>query len=271
MTASTQKNGVPSAERLTDLFSLKGKVVVVTGASGPKGMGIEAARGCAEMGADVAITYSSRKEGAEKNVAELTKQYGVKAKCYKLQIDNYSDCEKLVADVIKDFGKIDAFIANAGATANGGVLDDSKEEWDRVLQTDLSGTAYCAKAVGAHFKERGRGSFVITASMSGHVANYPQEQTSYNVAKAGCIHLARSLANEWRDFARVNSISPGYIDTGLSDFIDQKTQDLWNSMIPLGRPGNAKELKGAYVYLVSDASSYTTGADIVIDGGYTTR
>lgn len=71
--------------------------------------------------------------------------------------------------------------------------------------------------------------------------------------------MARSLANEWRDFARVNSISPGYIDTGLSDFVEQKTQDLWKSMIPMGRNGDAKELKGAYVYLVSDASTYTTG------------
>jgi sorbose reductase len=79
------------------------------------------------------------------------------------------------------------------------------------------------------------------------------------------------LANEWRDFARVNSISPGYIDTGLSDFIDKKTQDLWHSMIPMGRDAKATELKGAYVYLASDASSYTTGTDICIDGGYTAR
>ena len=125
--------------------------------------------------------------------------------------------------------------------------------------------------MGPHFKERGRGSFVITASMSGHIANFPQEQTSYNVAKAGCIHLARSLANEWRDFARVISVSPGYIDTGLSDFQAEETTRLWNSLIPMGRNGDAKELKGAYVYLVSDASSYTTGADIIIDGGYTCR
>lgn len=110
MTAQTG-NAVPKAEKLSDLFSLKGKVVVVTGASGPRGMGIEAARGCAEMGANVAITYASRKEGAEKNVAELEKEYGVKAKCYKLQIDDYSDCQRLISDVIKDFGKIDAFIA----------------------------------------------------------------------------------------------------------------------------------------------------------------
>ena len=140
-----------------------------------------------------------------------------------------------------------------------------------MMQTDLNGTFHCAKAVGHHFKERGTGSLIITSSMSGHIANFPQEQTSYNVAKAGCIHLTRSLANEWRDFARVNSISPGYIDTGLSDFVDQKVQDLWLSMIPMGRNGNAKELKGAYVYFASDASTYTTGTDILIDGGYCVR
>ncbi|KAK3361747.1 L-xylulose reductase [Lasiosphaeria ovina] len=259
-----QGNAVPQASRLMDLFSLKGKVVVVTGASGPRGMGIEAARGCAEMGADLAITYSSRRSGAETNVAELTKEYGIRVKCYKCDVGEYANVQKLVGDVIKDFGKIDAFIANAGPTADSGILDGSKDDWDRVVHTDLNGTAYCAKAVGAHFKERGCGSFVITSSISGHIANYPQEQTSYNVAKAGCIHLARSLANEWRGFARVNSVSPGYIDTGLSDFVDKKTQDLWHTMIPLGRDGQAKELKGAYVYLVSDASSYTTGADIFI-------
>ncbi|KAJ6442502.1 L-xylulose reductase [Purpureocillium lavendulum] len=270
---------VPKADRLTDLFSLKGKVVVVTGASGPRGMGIEAARGSAEMGADVAITYSSRKEGAEKNVAELIKDYGIKAKAYKCNVADYPDVERVVNEIIKDFGKIDGFVANtteahlvsAGATADSGVIDGTSQAWDKVIQIDLNGTAYCAKAVGAHFKKQGHGSFVITASMSGHIANYPQEQTSYNVAKAGCIHMARSLANEWRDFARVNSISPGYIDTGLSDFIDQKTQDLWRSMIPMDRNGQAKELKGAYVYLLSDASSYTTGTDITIDGGYTCR
>jgi sorbose reductase len=107
--------------------------------------------------------------------------------------------------------------------------------------------------------------------MSGHIANYPQEQTSYNVAKAGCIHMTKSLANEWRDFARVNSISPGYIDTGLSDFVAKDVQKLWHSMIPMGRDGLATELKGAYVYFVSDASTYTTGSDLLVDGGYCCR
>ncbi|CAF3536938.1 L-xylulose reductase [Fusarium graminearum] len=262
---------IPKANHILDLLSLKGKVVVVTGASGPRGMGIEAARGAAEMGADVAITYASRKEGADKNVEELVKEYGVKAKAYKLNAADYNDVERFVGEVVKDFGKIDGFVANAGATANAGVIDGSAADWDHVIQIDLNGTAYCAKAVGALFRKQGHGSFVITSSMSGHIANYPQEQTSYNVAKAGCIHMARSLANEWRDFARVNSISPGYIDTGLSDFIDAETQELWRSMIPMGRNGDAKELKAAYVYFLSDASTYTTGSDLVIDGGYTCR
>ena len=262
---------IPKGNSVLELLSLKGKVVVVTGASGPKGMGIEAARGCAEMGADVVVTYAGRKQGGEENAAGLAKEYGVKSQAYKLNVADKKNVQEFVKQVIADFGKIDVFIANAGRTANSGVVDGTYEAWDEVIETDLNGVAYCAKAVGEHFKSRGTGSFIITASMSGHIANFPQEQTSYNVAKAGCIHMARSLANEWRDYARVNSISPGYIDTGLSDFVDPDTQKLWKSMIPLGRDGDAKELKAAYVYLASDASSYTTGADIVIDGGYTAR
>lgn len=223
------------------------------------------------MGADVVVTYSSRAEGGLRNAKELSEKYGVKSKAYKCNIGNYDDVKAFVDTVIKEFGKIDVFIANAGATADSGILDGSVDAWNHVIQVDLNGTFHCAKAVGHHFKERGTGSLIITASMSGHIANFPQEQTSYNVAKAGCIHMAKSLANEWRGFARVNSISPGYIDTGLSDFVDKKVQDLWKSMIPMGRDGLAKELKGAYVYLASDASTYTTGCDMIIDGGYCCR
>ena len=99
---------------------MKGKVAVVTGASGPRGMGIEAARGLAEMGADIAITYASRPQGGEKNAKELAETYGVKVKAYKCDVGDYASVEKLVADVIKDFGKIDAFVANAGRTADSG-------------------------------------------------------------------------------------------------------------------------------------------------------
>jgi sorbose reductase len=128
------------------------------------------------MGADVAITYSSRAPGGEANSAELREKYGVKSKAYKCNVAEYADVEKLVNAVIADFGKIDVFIANAGRTAHGGVLEESVEDWKEVLDTDLTGVYCCAKAVGGHFKERKNGSFIITASMSGHIANYPQEQ-----------------------------------------------------------------------------------------------
>lgn len=262
---------IPQANNLTDLFSLKGKVIVVTGASNPRGIGFEAARGCAEMGASVAITYFTREDSAKQNAEALTKEYNVKAQAYHCDICDYAAAKTLVDNVLRDFGQIDGFIANAGRAADAGVLEDSVADWMEIVQTDLNGTFHYAKAVGEHFKARGRGSFVVTSSISGHIANFPQEQTSYNVAKAGCVHFAKSLANEWRDFARVNSVSPGYIDTGLSDYIGKETKDLWMSMIPLGRNGVAKELKGLYVYLVSDASTYTTGADVVVDGGYTAR
>ncbi|KAK5187958.1 L-xylulose reductase, partial [Exophiala xenobiotica] len=143
---------IPEAESLMDLFNLKGKVVVVTGASGPRGMGIEAARGCAEMGADVVVTYSSRAEGGEKNAQDLQERYGVKSKAFKCNVGDYDNVIKFVEDVIKEFGKIDVFIANAGRPADRGVLDGSKQKWDEVIATDLNGTAYCAKAVGQHFK-----------------------------------------------------------------------------------------------------------------------
>ena len=198
---------IPKAEHLLDLLSMKGKVVLVTGASGPRGMGIEAARGLAEVGADVAITYASRPQGGEKNAKELGEQYGIKSKAYKMQVDKYESVEEVIKQVVQDFGKIDAMVANAGATADSGILDGSVEAWNHVIDVDLNGTFNCAKAVGHLFKEQGHGSLVITSSMSGHIANFPQEQTSYNVAKAGCIHMAKSLANESRVFSLVKSIS----------------------------------------------------------------
>jgi sorbose reductase len=182
---------VPKATSLKELFSLKGKVVIVTGASGPTGIGTEAARGCAEMGADVAITYSSRREGGEKNAKELADTYGVKSKPYKCNVGSYAEVEQLVKDVVKDFGKVDVFIANAGRTADAGILDAPVSQWEEVIQTDLTGVYHCARAVGLHFRERKTGSFVITASMSGHIANYPQEQVRWSSSLLLSPHIHR--------------------------------------------------------------------------------
>jgi sorbose reductase len=175
----------PNGDSLKELLSLKNKVVVVTGASGHTGIGTEAARGCAEMGADVAITYSTRREGGEKNAKELQYKYGVKAAPYKLNVGKYEDVEACVQQIIKDFGKIDVFIANAGRTSDTDILSGTVDAWREVIETDLNGVFNCARAVGLHFKERGAGSFIITASMSGHIANFPQEQVSSAILVAG--------------------------------------------------------------------------------------
>jgi sorbose reductase len=106
--------------------------------------------------------------------------------------------------------------------------------------------------------------------MSGIIVNVPQLQGCYNSVKAALIHLTKSLAVEWAPFnARVNSVSPGYIHTEISDFIPKETQEKWYSMTPMCRDGDPRELKGAYLYLASNASTYTTGSNIVVDGGYT--
>ena len=116
------------------------------------------------------------------------------------------------------------------------------------------------------------GNCIFTASMSGHAANVPQEQSCYNACKAGVIHLTKSLAVEWAKWGgRVNSVSPGYIDTEISGDCPFEMKEEWFSLTPLKRDADPRELKAAYLYLASDASTYTTGADLVIDGGYTCR
>jgi sorbose reductase len=155
------------------------------------------------------------------------------------------------------------------------MLDGEIEHYRKVVATDLDGTFYCARAAGAHWRRQKKegttldgkplenftgGSFVATASMSGHIVNIPQLQAAYNAAKAGVIHLCRSLAVEWVGFARANSVSPGYMATEISDFVPTDTKNMWKDKIPMGREGEAHELKGAYLYLASDAASYTTGS-----------
>lgn len=225
------------------------------------------------------------------------------AKAYQVQVTDAKAVENAVNDVVKEFnGRLDVFIANAGIPwTQGPMVDGPLTHYRDVISTDLDGTFYCARAAAEHWrrqKEEGTdangnkltnftyGSFVATASMSGHIVNFPQMQAAYNAAKVAVIHLCKllfrldglrrstnafpgkSLAVEWVRFARANSVSPGYIATEISNFVAEDTKNIWRDKIPMGREGQAQELKGAYLYLASDASSYTTGADIIVDGGY---
>ena len=192
--------------------------------------------------------------------------------------------EDSVDQIVKEFnGRLDIFVANSGIPwTQGAAIDGQIDHYHKVVSTDLDGTFFCARSAGKHWRRQHAegtdlngnkidfpyGSFIATASMSGHIVNIPQLQAAYNAAKAGVIHLCKSLAVEWVGFARANSVSPGYMATEISDFVPQDTKNMWKDKIPMGREGEANELKGAYLYLASSASTYTTGADIIVDGGY---
>ncbi|RMJ25046.1 reductase [Aspergillus sp. HF37] len=268
---------------LMELFSLKGKTAIVTGAGA--GIGLAVAQGFAEAGADVAIWYNSNQKAVER-AAQIQEKYGVKCKAYQVDIKDAKAVEESVNLVVKELnGRLDIMVANSGIPwKQGSMVDSQLDHYHNVVKTDLDGTFYCAKAAAAHWrrqKEDGTdingnkllgftyGSFIATASMSGHIVNIPQLQAAYNAAKAGVVHLCKSLAVEWVRFARANSVSPGYMATEISQFCPEETKNIWKDKIPMGREGEAHELKGAYLYLASDAASYTTGGDIIVDGGYT--
>lgn len=254
-----------------DLFSLNDKVCVVTGAARLTGIGFNAALAYAEAGAKALALwdYNDCTEAAE----YITKHCGTTVKTYRVDVTKSENVKECVDAVVADFGAIDVFVANAGvAWETGSIVEDINQDdksWHKVIDVDVNGVYYCAKNVGRVFKKQGSGSLIITASMSGLIVNVPNVQMPYNAAKAACIHMAKSLAVEFAQFgARVNAICPGYMDTGLSDFLDQKVLNTWVQLIPMGRQGIAKELAGAYLYLASDAATYTTGSAMVVDGGY---
>jgi sorbose reductase len=244
-------------------FSMKGKVTVVTGAA--EGIGGAVADAIAEAGGDVALWYNSN-DAAIKRAETLAKQHGVRTKTYSIDQTDAVAVEKGIKQVVEDFGQIDVFVANAGTGDSKPLLDQSLDSYRNLLRVNVDGPVYCAKYVGEVFKEQGFGNLILTSSISAHIVNVPVDQPIYNGTKAFVSHLGKSLAREWRDFARVNIVSPGFFDTKMGAGPQVITEGL--RMIPLGRQGNVKEVKGLFLYLASNASSYMTGSDCIIDGGY---
>lgn len=253
-----------------NLFSLKGKIAVVTG--GGQGIGYAICEAYAQAGAQIAIwdIYDSSLVANK-----LEKLYNVKVRSYICDVTDAKKVEETVNDIVAEFGDIDVFVANAGINIPVGTIINSEnandKNWHRVMDINLNGVYYCAKSVGKVFAVKSdgkKGSMIFTGSMSGHIINTPVHQAAYNASKASVIHFAKSLAIEFVDFARVNSISPGYVNSGINDHLPVSTRKRWWSTIPMGREGLPRELVGAYLYLASDASTYTTASDIIIDGGW---
>ncbi|KAI0139137.1 NAD(P)-binding protein [Hypoxylon sp. NC0597] len=259
-------------------FNLSGKTALVTG--GCRGIGLEVARGLCEAGAKVAITYTSTppKEADEIAAQISSANEGRLVKAYKCNVRSREDVEATVDTVVKEVGdgRLDILVANAGIAENIAALDYPEDRFRNMFDVNVNGAFWAAQAAARVFekqlkagREPHRASIIFTASVSATLVNIPQKQAAYNASKAALVHLGKSLAVEWVDFARVNNVSPGFIETEMLDVHPKEWRSQWNEMVPGRRFCKPAELKGAYVFLASDASSYMTGADLIIDGGYT--
>jgi sorbose reductase len=249
---------------LEELFSLKGKVALVTG--GGRGIGQVVAQGLAKAGAEIAII--SRTGAAE--TVELIKKDGGKAYDLLADVTNEQEVDKALNEVYRRSGSLDIVFNNSGICIHKEALEASIEEWKSVIDTNLTGAYIVARsAARIMIENKIAGSIINNASMSGSIVNIPQMQASYNTSKAGMIHLTRSLAIEWAKYnIRVNAVSPGYIATPMSVDTPKELRDAWMKLIPFNRMGEPEELNGIVIFLASQASTYMTGSNLVIDGGY---
>ena len=249
-----------------DLFDLHGKRALVTGAS--SGIGKRVATAYAEAGAEVALV--ARHAEALGVVADEIAAAGGRAVPIRCDVTQPEQVSGMLDQVTAELGGIDIAVCNAGIITVTPMLEMPPEEFQSIQDTNVTGVFLTAQAAARAMVRQGQGGVIInTASMSGHIINIPQQVGHYCASKAAVIHLTKAMAVELAPHKiRVNSVSPGYILTELVEPYSEY-HALWEPKIPLGRMGRPEELTGLYVYLASEASSYMTGSDIVIDGGYT--
>ncbi|KAK5222623.1 hypothetical protein LTR99_005630 [Exophiala xenobiotica] len=256
-----------STSPVLEQFSLAGKICLVVGGSG--GIGPHIVQGLAEAGADVAFTYHTSKVAA-KTATSIAQSTGRRIEAFHADVTSRADIASTTQRVAAEFGngRLDVVVANAGVCAQVSGLDYTEESWRWNNSVNFDGVMWTAQAAGRIFKSQGHGNLIITASVSSVLVNTPQHQAAYNASKAAAAHLGKGLAVEWVDFARVNSVSPGYVGTKMTRSQPKDIQDQWISQIPARRIADPAELKGLYVFLASEASSYMTGANVIVDGGF---
>ncbi|MXX49710.1 MAG: SDR family oxidoreductase, partial [Chloroflexi bacterium] len=207
-----------------------------------------------------------------RSAATEIESMGRKSLFIEVDVRDSSSVNAMAVAALAAFPQIDILVCNAGIAQAVKAEDMTDHDWLNMLAVNLSGVFYCCRAIGRHMLERGSGSIVNTASMSGMISNTPQPQAHYNAAKAGVILLTKSLAGEWAERGvRVNCVSPGYIGTDMTaaGMANADWYPTWLSMTPQGRVGKPEDVAAAIYYLASPAANYTTGTNLVVDGGYT--
>jgi NAD(P)-dependent dehydrogenase (short-subunit alcohol dehydrogenase family) len=244
---------------------LAGKVALITGAS--SGLGRHFARVLARSGATVAV--AARRVDALHSLAEEIVAQGRRVCSVTLDVLDSKSVQRCIHTVARELGPVDVLVNNAGVTSNHGLLDETEEQWDAVVDTNLKGAFLVATEVARHMRAASRGGSIINIAsilglrQAGHVAPYA-------ASKAGLVQLTKVMALEWARFAiRVNALAPGYIETDLNrEFWGSPASAALVKRIPQRRLGQPEDLDGALLLLASDASRYMTGSIVAIDGGH---
>jgi 3-oxoacyl-[acyl-carrier protein] reductase len=245
---------------------LNRKTVLITGAS--RGIGSGIARVFAQNGANVAFTYSSSEAPALALQEELSK-LGVKVKAYKSDASSFEACEKLASEVMSDFDSLDALINNAGITKDNLLMRMSEEDFDKVIEVNLKSVFNMTKAFQRVFLKQRNGSIINISSIVGVKGN--AGQANYAASKAGMIGFTKSVALELGSRnIRANVIAPGFIETEMTDKLDEAVVEQWRAGIPLKRGGTPEDVANACLFFASDLSSYITGQVLLVDGGMLT-
>ncbi len=242
-------------------MDLKGKKIIVTG--GSRGIGAALSKVLASYGASVALTYSSSKEKAQTVLESLS---GEGHLCLQLDISNEESIDKFFSEIKKTWGQIDGLVNNAGITRDQLLLRLKTEDFDAVINTNLRGTFLCTKlAVKMMLKARS-GSIVSVTSVIGQRGN--SGQANYAASKAGIEAFTKSVAQEVGSRnIRLNCIAPGFIETDMTDIMDEATKAEWLKNVPLNRLGAGQDIADATAFLLSDKSTYVTGQTLSVNGG----
>lgn len=245
---------------------LEGKTALITGAS--RGIGRGIAKVFAAQGANVAFTYLSSVEKGQALEAELATE-GIKAKGYRSDAADFDQAQALADEVVKDFGRVDILINNAGITRDGLLMRMGKDQWDAVIKANLDSVFNLTKGIQRYMLKQRSGSIINMSSVVGIKGN--AGQANYAASKAGIIGFTKSVALELGSRGiRCNAVAPGFIATEMTESLDPKVLEGWLESIPLKRAGSVEDIANACLFLGSDLSSYVTGQVLSVNGGMLT-
>jgi NAD(P)-dependent dehydrogenase (short-subunit alcohol dehydrogenase family) len=249
------------------LFDLTGRVAIVTG--GATGLGRQMAEGLSEMGANLVLCASKKDRCLQ--AAEDLQRLGVKTLALACDVRNPADIHNVVDATMAQFGRVDILINNAGTSWGAPVEEMRLEQWNKVIETNLTGTFLFSQAVGKIMIGQHRGKIINIASVAGlRGASAEFQAIGYHASKGGVIIFTKDLACKWGIHnIQVNSIAPGWFPTNMSQVLIERNKETFLKTIPLRRFGNDHDLKGAAVFLASDASDFVNGHVLVVDGGQT--